>query len=294
MSVRKAYSQMHIAIFLWGFTGILGKLITLNEGLLVWYRLILSGIMMWLAAGGRNEIFKLPLKETLKICGVGFVVMIHWVTFYGAIKVSSVSVTLICLSSIALFTSFFEPLISKVKFDFIEIFFAALCMAGIYTIYHADKSTATGILIAVFSSMMSALFTIFNKQLTEKHNAYTISSIELLGAFIGLSVLLPVYLGFFNYEFLFPGTSDMLYLLVLSFFCTVIPWILSLNALNHVTAFTMNLALNLEPVYGILLAIFVVKEYNMLTAGFYLGAFIILATVMLHTFYRYRKSATAE
>src|SRR5690242_4759227 len=285
---------MHIAIFLWGFTGILGKLITLNEGLLVWYRLVISGIMMWLAAGSRNEISKLPFKEILKICGVGCIVMIHWVTFYGAIKVSSVSVTLICLSSIALFTSFFEPLISKAKFDFIEIFFAALCMAGIYTIYHTDNSTATGILIAVFSSMMSALFSVFNKQFTEKYNAYTISSIELLGAFIGLSILLPFYLNFFDHKFLVPGTRDTLYLLGLSFFCTVIPWILSLNALNHVTAFTMNLALNLEPVYGILLAIFVVKEYSVLSTGFYLGAFIILATVMLHTFYRYRKSAAAS
>lgn len=284
---------MHIAIFLWGFTGILGKLITLNEGLLVWYRLLISGIMMWLVARNRNEIFKLPLKETLKICGVGFIVMVHWVTFYGAIKVSSVSVTLICLSSIALFTSLFEPLISKAKFDFIEIFFAALCMAGIYTIYHTDNSTATGILIALFSSMMSALFSVLNKQLTSKYNAYTISSIELLGAFVTLSILLPFYLGFFDYKFLWPDTQDTLYLLGLSFFCTVIPWILSLNALNHVTAFTMNLALNLEPVYGILLAIFVVKEYNLLTAGFYIGAFIILMTVILHTFYRYWKS-TAE
>ena len=285
---------MHVAIFLWGFTGILGKLITLNEGLLVWYRLIFSGIMMWLVAGNRNEIFKLPLKETLKICGVGVIVMIHWVTFYGAIKVSSVSVTLICLSSIALFTSFFEPLISKAKFDFIEIFFAALCIAGIYTIYHTDNRTATGILIAVFSSLMSALFSVLNKQLTAKYNTYTISSIELLGAFIGLSILLPFYLGFFDYKFISPGTSDIIYLLILSFFCTVIPWILSLNALNHVTAFTMNLALNLEPVYGILLAIFVVKEYNLLTSGFYIGAFIILVTVILHTFYRYRKSTVAS
>src|SRR5258706_3443995 len=288
MKLKTAYFQMHIAIFLWGFTGILGKLITLNEGLLVWYRLLISGIMMWAVAGNRNEMFKLPLKETLKICGVGFIVMVHWVTFYGAIKVSSVSVTLICLSSIALFTSFFEPLITKTKFDFTEIFFAALCMAGIYTIYHADNSAATGILIALFSSMMSALFSVLNKQLTATYNAYTISSIELLGAFVTLSVLLPFYLGFFKYEFLLPGTSDTLYLLGLSFFCTVIPWILSLNALNHVTAFTMNLALNLEPVYGILLAIFVVKEYNLLTSGFYIGAFIILVTVMLHTFYRYR------
>jgi drug/metabolite transporter (DMT)-like permease len=284
---------MHGAIFLWGFTGILGKLITLNEGLLVWYRLLMSGIIMWAVAGRRNEIFKLPLKETLKICGVGFIVMVHWVSFYGAIKVSSVSLTLICLSSIALFTSFFEPLLTKSKFDFIEIFFAALCMAGIYTIYHADNNTATGILIAVFSSMMSALFSVLNKQLTAKYNAYTISSGELAGALITLSILLPFYLEFFDYKFLTPDWSDTGYLFELSLFCTVIPWILSLNALNHVTAFTMNLALNLEPVYGILLAIFVVKEYNVLTTGFYIGSFIILMTVILHTFYRYRKSNAA-
>jgi len=290
MRIKSAFIQMHIAIFLWGFTGILGKLITLNEGLLVWYRLILSGGIMWLVAGSKNKIRELSWKEILKISGVGVIVMIHWVTFYGAIKVSSVSVTLVCLSSIALFTSIFEPIITKSKFDFIEIFFAALAMAGIYTIYHSDNSTATGIIIAVFSSMMSALFSVLNKQLTAKHNSYTISTVELGGAFISLSILLPFYLGVFNHSFSFPYTSDMIYLLLLSFFCTVIPWILSLNALSHVTAFTQNLALNLEPVYGILLAIFVVKEYSILTSGFYIGAFIILMTVLLHTFYRYRKS----
>lgn len=292
MKLKTAYLQMHMAIFLWGFTGILGKLITLNEGLLVWYRMLFSGIMMWLVAGKRNNIFKLPLKEALKVCGVGFIVMVHWVTFYGAIKVSSVSVTLICLSSIALFTTFFEPLISKVKFDYMEFFFAALCIAGIYTIYHSDKSTATGILIALFSSMMSALFTVLNKQLTAKHNPYTISSIELLGGFIGLTIFLPVYLHLFDHGFVLPDMSDTSYLLMLSFFCTVIPWILSLNALNYVTAFTMNLALNLEPVYGILLAIYVIKEHRILSSGFYIGAFIILITVVLHAFYRQRKHST--
>lgn len=281
---------MHIAIFLWGFTGILGKLISLNEGLLVWYRLIISGLIMWFVAGSKNKIRELSFREILKIGGVGVIVMIHWVTFYGAIKISSVSVTLICLSSIALFTSVFEPIIAKTKFDYIEIFFAGLAMAGIYTIYNSDNSTLTGILVAVFSSAASALFSVLNKQLTAKHNPYTISAVELSGAFISLSLFLPFYLPMFKHDFSFPGTTDIIYLFLLSFFCTVIPWILSLKALSHVTAFTQNLALNLEPVYGILLAIFVVKEYEMLTSGFYIGAFIILMTVMLHTFYRYRKS----
>ena len=284
---------MHAAIFLWGFTGILGKLITLNEGLLVWYRLIISGIIMWIIAGRKNKVGQLSLKEILKIGGVGVIVMIHWVTFYGAIKVSSVSVTLICLSSIALFTSIFEPIIAKTKFDYIEIFFAALAMAGIYTIYHSDNSTATGILIAVFSSAASALFSVLNKQLTSKYNSHTISSVELGSAFVSLSVLLPFYLPMFNHSFSCPGTADLIYLFLLSFFCTVIPWLLSLSALKHVTAFTQNLALNLEPVYGIILAIIVVKEYELLNSGFYIGAFIILMTVLLHTFYRYRKTNLA-
>jgi drug/metabolite transporter (DMT)-like permease len=282
---------MHAAIFLWGFTGILGKLISLNEGLLVWYRLIISGIIMWFAAGSENKIKELSWKEILKIAGVGVIVMIHWVTFYGAIKISSVSVTLVCLSSIALFTSVFEPIIARTKFDYIEIFFAGLAMAGIYTIYHSDNSTLTGILVAVFSSAASALFSVMNKQLTAKYNAYTISIVELSGAFLSLTLFLPFYLPLFNHSFSFPATTDIIYLFLLSFFCTVIPWLLSLSALTHVTAFTQNLALNLEPVYGIILAIVVVGEYTLLNTGFYIGAFIILMTVLLHTFYRYRKSS---
>jgi drug/metabolite transporter (DMT)-like permease len=245
---------------------------------------------MWIAAGERNKIFQLTWREILKIGGVGVIVMIHWVTFYGAIKISNVSVTLVCLSSIALFTSVFEPLIAKTKFDYIEIFFAGLAMAGIYTIYQADNSALTGILVAVFSSAASALFSVMNKQLTARYNSFTISVVELSGAFLSLSILLPFYLPLFGHNFSFPETGDIIYLFLLAFFCTVIPWLLSLSALTHVTAFTQNLALNLEPVYGIILAIVVVKEYALLNTGFYIGACIILLTVLLHTFYRYRKS----
>src|SRR3954464_2650454 len=142
--MRNAYIKMHLSIFLWGFTGVLGKAIQLNEGMLVWYRMLISSVVILLIMLYRKSFQKTSLRSILTITGVGFLVMLHWVTFYGAIKISNVSITLSCLSSIALFTSILEPLFTKTKFDYVEILFSALAMIGIFTIYRSDTSAIWG------------------------------------------------------------------------------------------------------------------------------------------------------
>src|SRR6185369_3283663 len=143
--MRTAYIKMHIAIFLWGFTGLLGKLIDLNEGLLVWYRLVISSVAIAVILFYRKAFPKLKKKELLQISGIGFLVMLHWVAFYGSIKLASISVAMVCLSSIALFASIIEPLVNRSRFDYMEIVFSAVAMMGIYTIYSSDSGAALGI-----------------------------------------------------------------------------------------------------------------------------------------------------
>src|SRR5438876_411494 len=144
--MRSSYFKMHLAIFLWGFTGLLGKFILLNEGVLVWYRLLISAAAIALILFYRKDFPKLPFIELTKISGIGVIVMLHWVCFYGSIKLSSISVAMVCLSSIALFVSFIEPLVNRQRFDYMEIFFSALAVLGIATIYKSDPSASTGII----------------------------------------------------------------------------------------------------------------------------------------------------
>lgn len=289
-TTRVAYIKMHIAIFLWGFTGLLGKLIHLNEGMLVWYRMLISSIAIAAILIYQKKLPKIKGMELVRIGAIGFLVMLHWVTFYGSIKLSSISVAMICLSSIALFASILEPIINKQPFDIMEIFFSVFAVTGIALIYHSDLSAAKGIIVGVISALLSATFSIFNRRIASKYESLTISLIELSSGWLLLTLLLPVYFIIQPTIKYTPDTNDFLWLMVLSLVCTVLTWILSLQALRKVSAYTMGLALNLEPVYGIILAILFAGEGKLMNGGFIAGAAMILVTVVLHMVYKIRMS----
>ncbi len=286
--MRSAYIKMHIAIFLWGFTGLLGKLIDLNEGMLVWYRMMISSIAIGIILAWSKKLPKLKGKELARISGIGIIVMLHWLTFYGSIKLASISIAMICLSSIALFASIIEPLVNRKRFDYTEIIFSLFALAGIATIYQSDTSASLGIIVGVISAFLSALFSVFNRRIAAKYESLTISFIELGSGFLFLTLLLPLYFQIQPTLKFLPDGSDLFYLMILSLVCTVLTWILSLHALRHVSAFTMGLALNLEPVYGIILAVLFAGEGEILNTGFYIGAAIILVTVLVHSVYKNR------
>ena len=279
---------MHLAIFLWGFTGLLGKLISLNEGVLVWYRMLISALAVALILVYRKKLPKLPLRQLLHISGIGILVMLHWVAFYASIKLASISVAMVCLSSIALFVSFIEPIIYREKFDYMEILFSGLAVVGITTIYKSDPTASAGIIVGILSALFSAIFSTLNKGIATKYEPLTISLVELSSGFIFLSILFPLYMMVQPTENFLPGKMDWIYLMILSLVCTVLTWILSLEALQKVSAYTVALALNLEPVYGIILAVAFAGEGKILNAGFYYGAGIILLTIVLHTVYKFR------
>ncbi len=287
--MRKAYLQMHSAIFLWGFTGILGRLITLQESVLVWYRMLFSAIALAVYGWYAGSLKILSFKETLKISVVGLLIVIHWVTFYGAIKASNVSITLSCLSSQALFTAFMEPLLNRRKLDPVEIFFGLLAMLGIYLIFHFESNYSTGIILALISAFFGSVFSVVNKFIIDRHDPVTLTVYELGTGWVVLTLLLPILFIYYPDLNFSLNISNTGYLLILALFCTSLAFTISMMALKKISAFTLNLSVNLEPVYGITLAFLIFHENKFLGNGFYYGTAVLLLTVIIHTFYHYRK-----
>lgn len=279
--MKKAFFQLHLAVFLAGFTAILGKLITLNEGLLVWYRLLITVATLFILFYIKKQFIKLALKDALKIFGVGAIVAIHWVTFYGSVKYANVSVALVCFSASGFFTAVLEPFILKRRIVFIELALGVLAIAGIYIIFDFHPQYKLGIAFGIISAIGSALFPIFNKDFIKKFTPQVVTLYELTGGLLALTLLIPLYLLQFPATYYLPTTSDWLWLLVLAWFCTVLSFNLQLTALKKISAFTVSLSYNLEPVYGIILAFIFYKENEELNYQFYIGVALILLSVIL-------------
>jgi drug/metabolite transporter (DMT)-like permease len=288
--MRKAYLQLHLAILLWGFTAILGKLILLDEGLLVWYRMGISSISTLLFVLISKSSLRITKQDIFRLAGISFLITLHWITFYGAIKASNVSIAISCFSSIALFTALINPIVNKVKINKIEIILGLGVIAGIGIIFTIHQLYWKGILLSIISAFLAALFTVFNKNISEKIAPATITFYELFFGFLLLTIALPLWFGINNTGFTLPSNTDWIYLLILAVVCTTVPFTLSMHAIKKLDAFTMNLSLNLEPVYSIILAIFLFHENEAVGHSFYIGTGIILLTVMWHA---YTKSAAA-
>ncbi|MEY2595068.1 MAG: hypothetical protein RI965_340 [Bacteroidota bacterium] len=282
--MKKAFVQLHIAILLAGFTGVLGRLISINEGLLVWYRLFFTAIALGIMALITKKVSLRFHKSFFSLIGIGFIIALHWVFFYGSIKYSNVSVGLVCFSSIGFFSSIVEPLLLKRKIDPVEVLLGIAVMFGVYLIFHFANNYQLGIVFGLISSFLAALFTILNKSMVGKHNPETISFYELGGGWIALTFFLPFYFQFFPVERYLPTSLDFVWLMVLSLFCTVLAFNLSIRSLQKISPFTVNLSYNLEPVYGIALAFLIYQEHRELGPSFYFGIGIIFLTVLIQTF----------
>lgn len=279
--MKKAFLQLHIAVFLAGFTAILGKLIELNEGLLVLYRMLLSVLVLGLIMLFQGKMSKISWIDFLKITGVGLILAIHWLTFYGSIKYANASVGVVCISASGFFSAIFEPLILKKRFDAMNLLLGLISVLGILIIFGFHQHFKVGIIFGIISAIGSAIFPIFNKQLLQTHQAQTLTFYELLGGVILLSAVLPFY--FMKYEpaYYMPNITDAFWLVVLAGFCTVLTFNLQLNALKRISAFTSNLMYNLEPVYGVIFAFVILKEHQMVNRYFYLGIGLIFLAVFI-------------
>lgn len=281
--MKKSYLLLHIAVVLAGFTGVFGKLISLNEGLLVWYRLAFSAVFLFLVLQLINTTDQTTWKQKAAIARVGLLITIHWVFFYASIKYSNISVGAVCYCLTSSFTAALKPLIDRTPFKLSELALSALTLFGICLIFHFDASYQLGIALGVVSSAFAALYTIYNEKLVNHYDSKIINYYQMMGGTLGWGLALPIYLYFFPVETLFPSLRDALYLLVLSVFCTVGLYVSFAEVLKKIPAFTVNLTFNIEPIYAILLAFLFFDESKEVNAPFYVGLFFVAASVIWQT-----------
>jgi drug/metabolite transporter (DMT)-like permease len=279
--MKKAFIQLHIAVFLAGFTAVLGRLILLNEGLLVWYRLLITVLVLAAILLYKKEFVKQTPKNILRMAGVGGVIAFHWVTFYGAVKFGNISVALVCLSAAGFFSALLEPVILQKKVIISELLLGILAIVGIYIIFDFHPQYKIGIVYGILAALGAAIFPIFNKQLVKEFSPRILTLYELGGGFLILTILLPFYLKASPAAYFVPTWSDAGWLLILAVVCTVLCFDLQLKALQKISAFTCNLMYNLEPIYGIILAFAFFGEGKMFQGAFYIGVVLIMLAIIL-------------
>lgn len=271
--------RLHIAVFCWGFTGVLGRLISLNEAWLVWWRMGITAISLWILFFFQRKIKAISRKDFFKIASIGTILALHWLCFYGSIKVANVSIALTCLATSGLLSAIIEPLILKKRINSFELILGLFALTGIVIIYFSNLQFSAGIYIGLLSALLTVIVSVLNKKIVRDYEPETITLYQLTGGFLGLSILLPFYNIIFPAKEIVPQQWDWIWLLILSWGCTIFTFLLYINALRKLSAFTINLTLTLEPVYGIILAFIVYKENQYLSNTFYIGFALILIAV---------------
>jgi drug/metabolite transporter (DMT)-like permease len=286
-SYIKNYLHLHFIVFIWGFTAVLGALITINAIPLVWYRVLLASLFILLFILIRKSSLKVSLRSLMKFLFGGAIIGLHWITFFYAIKVSNVSITLATMSTGALFTTLLQLLLFKEKIVKYELIFGLLAIVGLFMIFNAETGFTVGIIYALISSFLSASFAILNAEMVKTHEPITISFYELFFATLVITIIL-LFNNAFTADFFKLEMSDWFYLIILSSICTAYAFVASTKVLKSVSAFTMMLTINLEPVYGILLALLIFRSNEVMDINFYIGAILILVTVILNGLIKYR------
>jgi drug/metabolite transporter (DMT)-like permease len=284
---RKAFLQIHFCVLLWGFTAILGKLITLPALPLVWWRMLIVVAALALVPRVWRGVRAMPRRLMFAYAGIGVLVSLHWLTFYGAIKLSNASVGATCIALATVFTALVEPWLARRRFSKRELALGIAVLPGVALVVGGvPSSMRLGIAVGTLSAFLVALFGSLNKRLVEHGDPLTVTALELGAGTLVMTALAPLmpllFPAFAGNLFVLPSLHDALYLLGLSLACTLLPFTLSLVALRHMSAFAAQLAVNLEPVYAIVLAIVLLGEQRELTPLFYLGVAIILAAVLLY------------
>lgn len=284
----KSYLHLHFIVFIWGFTGVLGELISVGSFEKVWYRmsiaLLLIGIYVWY----KKISLKIPLQLMLTFIVCGFVIALHWVAFFEAIEKSNVSVTLATLSTGAFFASILEPIFYRRKIIGYEVFFGLLVMFGLYIIYGVNGNFLYGMVLALIAAFLSASFSIINGKFAGKYSSSYISFYQVLGGILFLTGYL-FFTGNMNADFFTLSSNDWMYLLILGSICTAYTFVASIDVMKHLSPYTVMLTINLEPVYGIILAVLIFPETEKMSAEFYIGAAIILITILVNGYFKLSK-----
>lgn len=296
--------HLHLIVFIWGFTAILGKLISLDALPLVWWRMSLAVLFIFGYISYKKIGYKLSKRDISLLLISGLIIALHWITFFKAIKVSNISITLACLSTGAFFTSILEPIFYKRKMVWYEIVFGLVVLIGLYFVIESSEpnfiqksinsnmsGTMQGVLLALTSAFLSASFSIINGKFAQRIDATIVSFYELFGGVLFLSFFL-LFTGQFTQDFFTIGWEDLMWLGILASICTAYAFIASVSVMKFISPYTVMLTINLEPVYGIALAVLIFEKNEQMSFSFYIGAMIILSTVILNGLLRNTKKNT--
>jgi drug/metabolite transporter (DMT)-like permease len=284
----KSYLHLHLIVFIWGFTAVLGALISLDALPLVWFRMLFAIGFIAIYIYFKKLSLKITYKAAMQFLFAGLIIALHWFTFFYAIKISNVSITLACLSTGALFASLLEPILYGKKIVWYEVFFGLLVVVGLYIIFNVEGHYYMGIIMALTSAFLSALFAVINSKFVKVFDPTVISFYELSGGVVFFTFLL-LFTHSFSPTFFVLSAKDLMYLMILSSVCTAYAFIASTSVMKYLSPYTVMLTINLEPIYGIILAVIVFEDKEKMRFEFYIGAFIILLTVLLNALLKSRK-----
>jgi drug/metabolite transporter (DMT)-like permease len=282
-NLNKHYALLHIIVFIWGFSPILGRYITANTWQLVWFRILITVTAMVVYLKLTKHDFKIPIKDFWRLFGIGLIIMVHWLAFYGAIKVSNVSVTMVAFSTGTLFSSIIEPILFKRRIRMYEVIIGLVIIAAIALIFSIETEYWLGIILGIGAAFTSSLFGVYNGIIAHRLKPGIISFYELSSALVGLTIFILLK-GDFNPAFFVLDSRSVIGITVLSLVCTVFPFITSVNLSKYISPYTIVLTVNLETVYGIIWAILFFKENKEVQPTFYLGVMIILFAIFLNSY----------
>ena len=291
MATRADYFKLHFIVFLWGFSGILGKLVEIPAYEMVFFRGILSSIGIGLVMLFMRENFRVSTKQFFTLIGIGFIVAIHWLAFFESARVSNVSVSLVGFATNSLWTAILEPVFNRASIKKFELILGLVVIFGLYIIFSFDFQYPFGLFLGVLAGFTSAIFAILNSRLVKNISAYTISFYEMMGIFIGLGLFFPVYKmtwavdGILNLD---PSAMDWVYMIILSGACSVYAYTTAVELMKKVSVFLIQLTLNLEPVYGIVMAVIIFGSAEKMGLSFYIGTLIIMCAVASYPLLRRR------
>jgi drug/metabolite transporter (DMT)-like permease len=291
MAARIDYLKLHFIVFLWGFSAILGKLVTIPTMEMVFYRSILAALGMGLLILAAKGTFSVTRSELIKLFLIGFIVALHWVAFFGSARVSNVSVSLVGFATNSLWTAFLEPWFNRSRVKKFELLLGLVVIFGLYIIFSFDFQYKLGLFIGIVAGFTSALFSVLTSKMVRRVSAYTITFYEMIGVFIALTLFLPVYKfawaenGILQ---LVPKPMDWVYIALLAGVCSVYAFSTAVELMKKISVFLIQLTLNLEPIYGIIMAVIIFGNQEKMGMNFYLGTLIILSAVILYPFLRKR------
>jgi drug/metabolite transporter (DMT)-like permease len=279
------YLQLHFIVLLWGFTAILGRLIHVPSSELVLYRTLLACLGLFALLLLRKETMLISKNAIIKIMFTGALISLHWILFFEAARVANVSVCLAGMATSSLWTAILEPFITKRPIKWYEVILGLIVILGLYIVFHFEFQYVEGLVMAIFSALLASIFSITNSKFALRYNHFTITFYEMIGAFLATVVMIPTYNILVNGNIgfqLLPNFKDWLYIGTLAIVCTVYAYSVAVELMKRISAFAINLTVNLEPVYGILLAVLFFDEHNSMTKEFYFGTLIILLAVLIY------------